>query len=86
MAGRPGGTKGSPTPYSQAKIGLELFDLDNDPSESINVAGKHPEVVRRLQRLADEARKDLGDKLTKVKGNGIRPAAQLGPDDARLTW
>jgi hypothetical protein len=65
---------------------LELFDLDNDPSESTDVAKENPDVVARLQALADAARKDLGDKLTKVKGNGIRPAGQLGKGDKRLTW
>ena len=86
MAGRPGGTNGSPKPYSQGKIGLELFDLDNDPGETTDVSAKHPEVVARLQKLADAARKDLGDRLTKAKGNGIRPAGKLGPDDKRLVW
>jgi hypothetical protein len=42
--------------------------------------------VARLQKLADAARKDLGDRLTKAKGNGIRPAGRLGPDDERLVW
>jgi arylsulfatase A len=86
MAGKPGGKNGSPTPYSQGKIGLELFDLDADPSESTDVAKDNPEVVARLQALADVARKDLGDTLTKVKGNGIRPAGRLGKNDKRLTW
>lgn len=86
MAGKPGGKDGSPNRYSQAKIGLELFDLDSDPGESTNVATEHPKVVARLQRLADEARKDLGDTLTKVKGSGIRPPGKLKPDDPRLQW
>lgn len=86
MAGKPGGTKGSPKPYSQGSIGLELFDLDEDPGETTNVADKHPDVVARLQKLADAAREDLGDTLTKVRGNGIRRAGRLGPNDAKLVW
>ena len=86
MAGKPGGTKGSPNPYSQGSLALELFDLDNDPGETKDVAAEHPEVVARLQALADAARADLGDKLTKTKGAGIRPAAKLEKGDARLTW
>jgi arylsulfatase A len=86
MAGKPGGKDGSPAPYSQSKIGLELFDLDNDPGEHTNVAGQHPEVVTQLQQLADAARQDLGDTLTKVKGNGIRPAGKLEADDPLLVW
>ena len=86
MAGRTGGTNGSPNPYSRAKIGLELFDLDSDPGETTDVSAAHPEVVARLQKLADKAREDLGDRLTKAKGKGIRPAAKLRPDDAKLVW
>ena len=75
MAGRPGGTGGIPTAYSQAKIGLELFDLESDIGETTDVAKSHPEVVERLAELADEMRQDLGD--NNVKGKGIRPAGRL---------
>jgi len=86
MAGKPGGKDGSPNAYTQASIGLELFDLKNDPGETTDVAAEHPDVVARLQRLAEAARADLGDKLTNVKGDGIRPAAKLQEGDARLVW
>ncbi len=75
MAGKPGGTDGNPTAYSQRKIGLELFDLDADIGETTNVADQHPEVVKRLNRLADAMRRELGD--NNVKGAGIRPAGTL---------
>ena len=84
MAGRPGGTGGIPTKYSQATTGLELYDLKTDIGESHNVIDRHPEVVKRLQDLAELARADLGDTLTKRNGPGIRKAGQLGPDDRRL--
>jgi len=77
MAGKPGGTGGKPNPYSQAGIGLELFDLENDISETTNVADKHPDVVKRLQILGEKAREDLGDRLTKRKGKGVRPPGRL---------
>ena len=86
LDGRPGGRDGSPVRYASKKIGLSLFDLKADPGETNDVAAQHPEVVERLQRLAQAAREDLGDKLTKTQGNGIRPAARLGPTDARLIW
>ena len=84
LQGRPGGTGGTPVNYSQEKIGLALFDLKNDVGESKDVAQENPRVVERLQRLAEEARADLGDKLTKRKGSGVRAAGRLGPDDRRL--
>lgn len=34
--------------------GLLLFDLEADPAERHNLAGEHPEVVDRLQRLIDD--------------------------------
>jgi arylsulfatase A-like enzyme len=62
LAGNPGGMDGKPAPYKDAKCGLELYDLEKDLSETTNVAKQHPEVVRRLEELAEIARKDLGDK------------------------
>ncbi len=35
---------------------LELYDLAKDPSESENIAGRHPEVVRELNALLKGAR------------------------------
>lgn len=61
LNGRPGGKDGKPVPYQQAKTGLELYNLENDVSERRNVAEQHPEVVRRLQALAERMRADLGD-------------------------
>jgi hypothetical protein len=54
-----------------------LYDLLNDVSETTNVAEKYPEVVRRLEELAEKARAELGDTLTGRKGSGNRPAGRL---------
>ena len=51
MAGRPGGKGGIPTNYSQAKIGLSLFDLEKDIGETTDLKDKHPEVASRLSAL-----------------------------------
>ena len=59
MAGKPGGTGGIPTRYSQAKIGLSLFDLEKDVGESKDLSKKHPDVVKRLYALGDSFNKDL---------------------------
>lgn len=75
LAGRPGGKDGRPAPYSQAKIELELFDLQSDIGESIDVKQQHPDVVARLQELADAMRDDLGDQGK--KGNGERPPGRV---------
>ncbi|MGB4741554.1 MAG: arylsulfatase, partial [Fuerstiella sp.] len=75
MAGKPGGTDGNPTNYSQGEIGLALFDLESDVGETTDVAAQNPEVVSRLSALADEMRNDLGDK--KQQGSGRRPIGKL---------
>lgn len=77
LAGAPGGTGGKPVPYSNAEISLSLFDLEADPGETTNVADKNPEVVSRLQVLAEKAREDLGDTTTKRTGKNVREAGKL---------
>jgi arylsulfatase A-like enzyme len=77
MAGRPGGTSGKPNPYSQAKIGKELFDLENDIGETTNVADEHPEIVKRIEELANKMREDLGDSREKRQGKGVREPGRL---------
>jgi arylsulfatase A len=65
LAGAAAGKDGKPGPYKEGKIGLALFNLDSDLGERTNVADRHPEVVQRLQMLADRMRDDLGDSLKK---------------------
>jgi arylsulfatase A-like enzyme len=69
MAGKPGGTGGIPTNYSQAKIGLSLFDLHSDISESKNVKDKFPKITNRL--------KSLGEKFNKELQKTKRPAGKI---------
>jgi len=77
MAGKPGGTGGIPAPYSQAKTPLALFNLEKDPGEQKNVLDEHPDVVKRLKKLADGIRQELGDSHEKVKGDGNRPPGRV---------
>ncbi|ROO84342.1 arylsulfatase A-like enzyme [Actinocorallia herbida] len=44
---------GRSRPASRRSWRVELFNMNNDPRESSNVASKHPLVVNRLHRLAD---------------------------------
>jgi len=50
----------------------ELYDLRTDVGEAKNVAGEHPDIVRRLLALAEKARVDLGD--VDQPGTHQRPA------------
>ena len=42
-----------------------------------DVAAEHADVVSRLEKLAEFAREDLGDSLTKRKGKNVRPPGKL---------
>jgi arylsulfatase len=63
--------------YRVEKLGLSLFDLENDVGESQNVAAEHPKIVEGLKKLAENARADLGDSLTKRQGAHRRPAGDV---------
>lgn len=69
------GSEGRPGTMAINKIGLSLFDLATDPSESHDVKEEHPEIVKRIQDLADDMRKDLGDGPDRAPGR--RPIGKL---------
>ncbi len=78
LNGREGGKDGYPVNYDMNEIDeIELYDLNNDISESKNVADQHPKIVLEIKSLADEMRKKLGDKLLNIKGTENRPAGSV---------
>ena len=64
--GKPGGTNEN---YS---FQGGLYDLRRDPGERYDVRFLYPEIYKQLMDLAEDARKDLGDDLQGIKGNGRR--------------
>jgi arylsulfatase A-like enzyme len=76
MEGREPGRDGTPGKYDHdRRTGLELYDLEADIGETTDLADEHPEVVARLQKLANAMRAELGDALTDVE-----PTARREPD------
>lgn len=65
------------TDEAERRAGPLLFDLEADIGETANMASKHPEVVKRLEALAERAREDLGDAATNRKGKNVRPVGRL---------
>jgi len=65
---------------------VELYDLLVDPSESRDIAGRFPDEVASLQRVADGYRSTLGDDLTGVEGTEIRPAARVAEPVTLTTY
>jgi len=78
LAGKPGGHDGKPVSYQQVKLEkAELYDLVENIDESVDVADKHPNIVKRLEAEAEKARVELGDQLTKRTGKGIREPGRI---------
>ena len=71
------GRDGNPGRDETLRTELALFDLDNDPAESNNVAARYPAIVRQLMTDVEKARQDLGDSLTGQVGRNLRPAPRL---------
>ncbi|GAA4399205.1 sulfatase [Nibrella viscosa] len=51
---------------------LALYNLGRDPGERYDVKDVFPAMVTELQRLAEEAREDLGDDITQRPGKNVR--------------
>ncbi|NZA27737.1 sulfatase [Luteimonas sp. SJ-92] len=80
LNGRPGGQDGVPVAYGARVVeSIELYDVERDPGERVDLAARHPEVVAEIQRHAAGVRKELGDSLTGMEGSGRRP---IGTRDA----
>ncbi|HXG62341.1 MAG TPA: sulfatase [Planctomycetota bacterium] len=77
LAGRPGGKGGLPARTETGRIELSLFDLERDPGETRDVQAEHPEVVARIQTLAEAMRGDLGDSALKRPATGAREPGRL---------
>ena len=54
-----------------------FYDLVKNIDESVDVAEKHPKIVKRLEAEAEKARVELGDQLTKRSGKGVREPGRL---------
>ncbi|MCA9079870.1 MAG: sulfatase [Planctomycetaceae bacterium] len=76
LTGEPG-QDGRPAGYSQANTELSLYNLREDIGETTDVKDQYPEVVERLQQLAEAAREELGDSARKQQGSGFRAPARL---------
>ena len=66
QAVRAGDWKGIRRNLQKGTAKLELYNLKDDPAETTDVSGKHPEVVKRLERILDTGR--TPSKLFPIKG------------------
>lgn len=54
-----------------------LYDLRRDPQERYDVTESYPEILESLKKIANEARQDLGDELTKNSGKNRREPGKV---------
>jgi len=79
------GRDGFPGPYARGNVTeLELYDLENDISETTNLVGQYPEIVKELNFLADSAREDLGDRIDNKKGKGVRKPGRKQQEKTKI--
>ncbi len=69
--GKPGGAN------ENFQFAGALYDLRRDPGERYNVMETYPEVVADLEKIAAEAREDLGDDLTGNPGKNRRQPGRI---------
>ncbi|MBN9119716.1 MAG: sulfatase [Planctomycetes bacterium] len=78
MDGQAPGKDGTPGKYKFVTIEKpELYDLSKDPGETKDVADANPDAVKQLLQLAEKARDDMGDSLTKRTGKGTREPGRV---------
>ncbi len=54
-----------------------LYDLRRDRGEAYDVQAKYPEILAELLKVAEEAREDLGDDVTKREGKNKRQGGRI---------
>lgn len=73
MDGQEPGKDGIPGNYKMVDLEeIELYNVEDDISETNNVASQHPDVVAKIKKLADQMRSELGDSLREMEGSEIR--------------
>lgn len=72
------GQNGKPGPSTEThEFPIALYDLRRDPGERYDVQQQYPELVAKLEKLAEEARADLGDDLQKRIGANVREPGRV---------
>lgn len=77
LNGREGGTDGQLVAYEKISTDLALYDLLEDPEESINLAKQYPDVVHSLSAKGDSIREILGDSVKEMLGAEVRALGRL---------
>ena len=66
------GVNGEGGKTAMIDVSYGLYDMRRDPGERYDVKAYHPEIIEELEKIAEDARKDLGDGLKNIKGANVR--------------
>lgn len=69
------GIEGLGGKIAHVPVPMALYDLAHDPGEAYDVQALYPDIVKKINAIAEDAREDLGDDLTHRTGKNVRPAA-----------
>ncbi|MDV7137275.1 sulfatase [Maribacter sp. TH_r10] len=78
MEGQDPGKDGQPGEYRMVDLEeIELYNVENDESETQNIADQHPNIVTEIKLLANDMRSRLGDSLLELEGSETRQPGRL---------
>ncbi|MGB5435862.1 MAG: sulfatase [Maribacter sp.] len=78
MNGQEPGKDGQPGEYRMIDLEeIELYDVENDISETKNVAKENPNIVQEIKVIANEMRSRLGDSLMELEGSETREPGRI---------
>lgn len=71
------GQNGVPGATNIKKAGYALYDMRRDPGERYDVKEMYPAIIAELNKIADIARKDLGDDILHLAGENVREPGRV---------
>jgi len=63
--------------WQETEPAQELYNLDHDIGETVNLYDDHPDVVARLTAIFKACQNDLGDGAAGIAGTGVRAVGQV---------
>jgi arylsulfatase A-like enzyme len=72
--------------WRDGEIVRELYDLEKDPGESTNLAGREREIEADLEQRLERIREDIGDEAVGASGANCRPAGHVDSPRTLTTY